>query len=127
MVQSQKMQKYDFKDEETNKNRYLSVTPPEIELENVTVPIVAYYGTDDDLSTVEDAEWALGKRISKTLATSTSLNEIDFKMAQNCCDRDSRSQIQTSKLPNNFPLFFWAIWSTNFKTKGKKSSGHFEV
>ena len=61
MVQSQKMQKYDFKDEETNKNRYLSVTPPEIELENVTVPIVAYYGTDDDLSTVEDAEWALGK------------------------------------------------------------------
>ena len=61
MVQSQKMQKYDFKDEETNKNRYLSVTPPEIELENVTVPIVAFYGTEDDLSTVEDAEWALGK------------------------------------------------------------------
>jgi len=61
MVQSQKMQKYDFKDEETNKNRYLSVTPPEIELENVTVPIVAFYGTEDDLSTVEDAEWALDR------------------------------------------------------------------
>ena len=78
MVQSQKMQKYDFKDEETNKNRYLSVTPPEIELENVTVPIVAYYGTDDDLSTVEDAEWALGKRILKTLATSPSVYCWEF-------------------------------------------------
>ena len=76
MVQSQKMQKYDFKDEETNKNRYLSVTPPEIELENVTVPIVAYYGTDDDLSTVEDAEWALGKIILKTLATECILSGI---------------------------------------------------
>lgn len=69
MVQSQKMQKYDFKDEETNKNRYLSVTPPEIELENVTVPIVAFYGTEDDLSTVEDAEWALGKEWAGQLRT----------------------------------------------------------
>ena len=69
MVQSQKMQKYDFKDEETNKNRYLSVTPPEIELENVTVPIVAFYGTEDDLSTVEDAEWALGKELAGQLRT----------------------------------------------------------
>ena len=69
MVQSQKMQKYDFKDEETNKNRYLSVTPPEIELENVTVPIVAFYGTEDDLSTVEDAEWALGKGWAGQLRT----------------------------------------------------------
>jgi pimeloyl-ACP methyl ester carboxylesterase len=59
MVQCQKMQKYDFKDEETNKNRYMTRVPPEIDLAKVTTPIVAYYGTDDDLSTVEDVEWAL--------------------------------------------------------------------
>ena len=28
---------------------------------NFRTPIIAYYGTDDDLSTVDDVEWALGK------------------------------------------------------------------
>ena len=74
MVQSQQLQKYDFKNDELNRNRYLADKPPLVNLTEIRcvsvmkcsltpfrTPIIAYYGTDDDLSTVDDVEWALGK------------------------------------------------------------------
>ena len=61
MVQSAELQKYDFKNDETNSNRYMSPTPPKIDLTKIRTPVIVYYGTEDDLSTVDDVEWTLGK------------------------------------------------------------------
>ena len=61
MVQSAELQKYDFRNDEINTNRYLSPTPPKIDLSSIRTPLIVYYGTEDDLSTVDDVEWTLGK------------------------------------------------------------------
>ena len=61
MVQSAELQKYDFKNDETNSNRYMSPSPPKIDLTKIRTPVIVYYGTEDDLSTVDDVEWTLGK------------------------------------------------------------------
>ena len=61
MVQSAELQKYDFKNDETNSNRYMSSSPPKIDLTKIRTPVIVYYGTEDDLSTVDDVEWTLGK------------------------------------------------------------------
>jgi len=59
MVQSAELQKYDFRNDETNTNRYMSPTPPKIDLSSIRTPLIVYYGTEDDLSTVDDVEWTL--------------------------------------------------------------------
>ena len=63
MVQCQQVQKYDFKNDETNRNRYLSPVPPIIDLTKIRTPVIVYFGTDDDLSTVDDVEWTLGFKL----------------------------------------------------------------
>ena len=42
MIKDQQMQKYDY--QTSNMDRYLTPTPPVFDLNNVKIPVLAYYG-----------------------------------------------------------------------------------
>lgn len=80
IVKAKQFQQFDFLDNQKNREAYGTVHPPEYDLSKAKVPISMFFGADDDLVVIADAE-ELARKLKKSLYNLQVIdkwNHVDF-------------------------------------------------